>query len=220
MNCESACTGCLHGLGRARAAMEALGLIDLPAAVLGLSGQPLAANSLFKNLMPHITHRRCERLAFCDPIADTLLTQALAQPAEASDPATVRAIPIRARGEQPPMIVHFVPACGEARNVFAGASCVLIITLLKAPLVPGAEVLQGLFDLTPAEARVARGIAAGQTVVAIADGFGLSRETVRSQLKAVLGKTRLVRQAELVALLAGCICPAGSARMPRVLPSS
>ncbi len=192
-----------NGLERARAAIEALGLIDLPAAVLGPRGQPLAANGLFENLMPHITHKRCERLAFCDAIADALFTEALTQPARVSAPDAVRAIPIRARGEQPPMIVHFISVQGKARNVFAGASCVLIVTQLKPPLVPGTEVLQGLFDLTPAEARVARGIGGGQTVEAIAEGFGLSRETVRSQLKAVLGKTGFVRQAELVALLAG-----------------
>ena len=195
------------GLERARTAIEAFGLIDLPAAVLGLRGQPLAANGLFKNLMPHITHKRCKRLAFCDAIADALFTEALAQPARVSGPDAVRAIPIRASGEQPPMIVHFMSGRGKARNVFAGASCVLIISLLKPPLVPGAEILQGLFGLTPAEARVARGIAEGQTVEAIAEGFGLSRETVRSQLKAVLGKTGLVRQAELVALLAGVYLP-------------
>ena len=203
MDGKSDCTSHMNGLELARAAMDALGLIDVPAAVLGLRGQPLAANSLFKNLMPHIAHRRCERLSFCDAVADALLTEALTQPAPASGPDAVRAIPIRARGEQPPMIVHFMPACGGAQDVFAGASCVLIVTLLKPPLVPGVEVLQGLFDLTPAEARVARGIAEGRTVESIAERFGLSRETVRSQLKAVLGKTGLVRQAELVALLAG-----------------
>lgn len=203
MNRKSDSTSRLNGLERARAAMEGLGLIDLPAAVLGLGGQPLAANTSFKNLMPHITHRRCGRIAFCDAFADALFAEALTQPVPASGPDTVRAIPIRARGEQPPMIVHFMCVRGKARNIFTGASCVLVVTLLKRPSVPGVEVLQGLFDLTPAEARVARGIAEGQTVEAIAEGFGLSRETVRSQLKAVLGKTGLVRQAELVALLAG-----------------
>jgi DNA-binding CsgD family transcriptional regulator len=203
MNCESGCNERLDGLERARAAMEALGLIDLPAAVLGLRGRPLAANALFKDLMPHITHGCRDRLAFSDAIADALFAEALSQSVRASGPNAVRAIPIRARGELPPMIVHFMPAGGDAQDIFAGASCVLIVTLLRPPLVPEAEVLQGLFDLTPAEARVARGIAEGQTVEAIAEAFGLSRETVRSQLKAVLGKTGLVRQAELVALLAG-----------------
>src|SRR5258708_31695417 len=99
-------------------------------------------------------------------MADALFIEALAQPARVSVPDGVGGIPIRASGEQPPMIVHFMSGRGKARNVFAGASCVLIISLLKPPLVPGAEILQGLFGLTPAEARVARGIAEGQTVEA------------------------------------------------------
>ncbi len=69
--------------------------------------------------------------------------------------------------------------------------------------VPKAEVLQGLFDLTPAEARVARGIAECQSVEGIADLLGVSRETIRTQLKAVLAKTGTGRQVELAALLAG-----------------
>jgi DNA-binding CsgD family transcriptional regulator len=192
-----------NGLEHAWAAIEVLGLVDLPAALLGLRGQPLAANSLFKELMPYITHKRFDRLAFCDATADALFTEALMQPVPTSAPGTVRAIPIRARGEQPPMIIHFMPVRGEAQSVFVGASCVLIITPLKHQVVPKAEVLQGLFDLTPAEARVARGIGEGRTVEALAETFGLSRETIRSQLKVVLGKAGLGRQADLVAMLAG-----------------
>jgi DNA-binding CsgD family transcriptional regulator len=68
-------------------------------------------------------------------------------------------------------------------------------------------VLQGLFDLTPVEARVARGIAERQTVAAMALAFGTSRATVRTQLRAVLAKTGLRRQAELANLLAGVQLP-------------
>ena len=203
MNSESASTLRQSGLERARAAIEVLGLIDLPAAVLGPRGQPLAANRLFKSLMPQIAHERRERLSFCDAAADALFAEALAQPIQASAPDAVRSIPIRARGGQPPMIVHFMSVRGEAQNVFFGASCILVITPLKHQVVPKAEVLQGLFDLTPAEARVARGIGEGRTVEALAETFGLSRETIRSQLKTVLGKAGLGRQADLVAMLAG-----------------
>jgi DNA-binding CsgD family transcriptional regulator len=79
----------------------------------------------------------------------------------------------------------------------------LIATPVDRGSVPTAEVLQGLFDLTPAEARVARGIGEGRTIDAIALASGVTRETVRTQLAAVLAKTGLNRQAELVALLSG-----------------
>ena len=75
--------------------------------------------------------------------------------------------------------------------------------------MPDAELIAGLFDLTPAEARVARGVAEGLTLDAIGNKASISRETVRSQLKAVLAKTGVNRQADLAALLAGL-------RLPRV----
>jgi len=79
----------------------------------------------------------------------------------------------------------------------------MIVTPVDKARVPSADLLQGLFDLTPAEARVARGIGEAQSVEAIAELIGTSRETVRTQLKAVLAKTGASRQSELVSLLAG-----------------
>ena len=69
--------------------------------------------------------------------------------------------------------------------------------------VPAAEVLTALFDLTPAEARIARKIAEGRTVKEIADAGNLSVETVRGQLKTVLAKTGVDRQTDLALLLTG-----------------
>jgi DNA-binding CsgD family transcriptional regulator len=187
---------------RPRAAAEALGLIGLAAAVLGPRGQPLAVNRLFEKLMPGVARERGERLTLADAAADALFAEALARPLPPSaDP--VRLIPIRGSSERPPMIVHVVPLRGTAYEIFAGAAGILIVTPLKPQAAPDAAVLQGLFDLTPAEARVARGIGEGLTVEAIAEAFGLSRETIRSQLKAVLGKTGVGRQADLVGMLAG-----------------
>ena len=58
-----------------------------------------------------------------------------------------------------------------------------------------------MFGLSPAEARVASGIAGRQTLEAIARDFGISRETVRSQLKTVFAKTGAKRQLDLAVLL-------------------
>jgi len=59
--------------------------------------------------------------------------------------------------------------------------------------------------LTPAEARIALGIARGDALAAIAKAHGISIATVRTQLKSVFAKTGTHRQAQLVALLAGTI---------------
>jgi DNA-binding CsgD family transcriptional regulator len=91
------------------------------------------------------------------------------------------------------------------------AAALLIATPVEPRAVPGAEVLQGLFDLTTAEARIARAIGEGGTIRDIAGRCGVSHETVRNQLKAVLAKTGLRRQAELAGLLGGLDFPAGGA---------
>ena len=62
--------------------------------------------------------------------------------------------------------------------------------------------MKSLFDLTPAEARVARDLAEGKTVADIASGAGLG-STIRSHVRGVLEKTGCNRQTDVVALLAG-----------------
>jgi DNA-binding CsgD family transcriptional regulator len=57
--------------------------------------------------------------------------------------------------------------------------------------------------LTPAEARVARGIAVGKTLDDLASDGGTSRNTIRTQLYRVMEKTGCTRQVEVAGLLAG-----------------
>jgi DNA-binding CsgD family transcriptional regulator len=80
---------------------------------------------------------------------------------------------------------------------------VLILTPVTAAQAPPVELVRSLFDLTPAETRVARAIAAGGSVEDIAAAANLSVNTIRSQLNRVFMKTGCTRQGELVALLGG-----------------
>jgi DNA-binding CsgD family transcriptional regulator len=190
-------------LERARAAAMALELIGLPAAVLAHNMRVVAANPRFETMIPDTVLDRRERIALADRNADALLAEALARLRRPGDAGGVRSLPIPACGDRPPVIVHLVPVRRAAHDVFSNASAILVLTPVVPAEVPTAEVLQGLFDLTAAEARVARSVAEGQTVEVIATSLGLSRETVRTQLKAVLAKTGSGRQAELAAMLAG-----------------
>jgi len=195
------------GLERARAMGDALGAIGLPAAVLKFNGRLLAANKHFESLMPSIARDRPARLSWTSHSADKLFTEAIAGLATDQLNETVKSIPIAAFGGHPPMIVHLLPICGTAHDVFSQASAIVIVTPVVPSKVPAAAVLQGLFDLTPAEGRVARGIGNGQTIEAIAGHSNVSRETVKSQLKSVLAKTGMGRQVELANLLAGLAVP-------------
>jgi DNA-binding CsgD family transcriptional regulator len=190
------------GLERARAAAEALGLIGLPAAVLSRSHRLLAANVLLEKLIPQVVQDRQSRMSLVDRRADAMLGQSLSQLQRHGD-GQVRSIPVAATPELPASIVHVVPVRGAANDIFAAASCVLVITAVGCPEIASTQVIQGLFDLTPAEARIAHGIAAGKTVDDLAREAGLAVGTVRQQLKSVFSKTGVSRQAELVGILAG-----------------
>jgi len=190
------------GFERARAQADALQVLGLPGAVLRGRGRVLAANGLFEALIPSLFQDRIERVTTTDVTADALLAEALGS-LSLADRRTVKSIPVAATLDRVPMVLHVIPVRGSARDIFTQATALLVVTPVDRAAVPTAEVLQGLFDLTPAEARVARGIGQAETIDALADATGVNRETVRSQLKAVLSKTGLARQQELVSLLAG-----------------
>lgn len=62
------------------------------------------------------------------------------------------------------------------------------------------EMLRAAFDLTPVEAEVVRALTEGQTLQQIADTRNRSVDTIRAQLKSVMGKTETRSQTELVRL--------------------
>ncbi len=189
-----------------RAAAQALETVGLPAAVLGRGGRALAMNPSCERLLQTLIIDG-RRLILTDPAADRLLGHALGE-LSAEARTSTRSIPLKAREGQPPTILHLLPIRRAAADLFAAAEALAVFTPLTAKHVPGLSVLEGLFDLTAAEARVARGIAAGSTVAGLSAEFGTSSATVRSQLKAVMSKTGTARQAELVQLLAGAALPA------------
>lgn len=187
-------------LERLRAAAEALALIGLPAAVLDTEGRVLAANALIQALNSYLVWLPKDRIALTDPAATALLQQSIA---DIGDPAatSVRSFPVRGMASGP-VVVHSIPVTGGARDLFGGGFGVLVITPVANPAAPDAALIRGLFDLTPAEARVASGIAEGLSVAQIANGSRVSSATVRAQIKAVFAKTGVSRQSQLAGLLA------------------
>jgi DNA-binding CsgD family transcriptional regulator len=84
---------------------------------------------------------------------------------------------------------------------------ILVATPLGSSQTLSGDLLNGLFDLSPAEIRAAQGLLAGKSIDDLAADLGLSRETIRSQVKAVLAKTGTSRQADLMALLSNVNTP-------------
>jgi DNA-binding NarL/FixJ family response regulator len=123
------------------------------------------------------------------------------------DTPSVRSFPVR--NADSAMIARIVPIRGAARDIFSRCAAMLMLTPVTRPEAPPVDLIRSLFDLTPAEARVAHGLAAGQTVKGIASESGTSENTVRSHVKVVLTKTGYSRQSDVVALLNG-LRPPGS----------
>lgn len=189
-------------LERARVAGETFALIGLPALVLDDYGRVISANDPSNSLGKYVRWRAHDRVSLLDTAADALMRQAM----EALDDDLVgapRSFAVRSNEADGPMIANLVPIRGAARDIFVRCAAVLVMTPVGSPQAPAIELVQSLYDLTPAEARVARGLVAGKTLEEIANDQSVSRNTVRTHLRGVMEKTGCNRQAEVVALLGG-----------------
>lgn len=191
------------GLERVVTMTKALELVGLPAAAVNAGGAAVAMNDLFDKLLPSLLTVRGGRLGMVQPKADTLLEQAFASLRSPALLTGIASIPIRRTPDHPPYILHVVPVVGGARDLFSAAAAVLLLTAVVPSAVPSANVVQGLFDLTPAEAKLAVLIAAGHSPKEAASRLSIATETARTVLKRLFDKTGVRRQTDLVSLLSG-----------------
>jgi DNA-binding CsgD family transcriptional regulator len=189
-------------LERARAASEALAAIGLAAVVLAENGKVLAANALIEASVGVVRWRAGDRFALKDSAANLLLRNALAR-TDAEAGAGALSFPVRDVETHSLNIGHVIPVRLTARDLFSRSVVVFVLAPVAAPAAPSVELVRALFDLTPMEARVARGLAGGKTVEDLAGDGGISANTVRVHVRGVLEKTGCHRQIDLVALIAG-----------------
>lgn len=183
-----------NDLERVRTAIDTLTAMGLPAAALTPSGTVVLANPQF-DAAGHIwTTRGGDRIALRDTVADRQLADGLKGAATLSVPVR------REEGGDVIAVVQIVPVRRSACDIFGRASAIVMLSEVT-DREPDGTLVQSLFDLTPAELAVARGIAAGQTIAGIAAAHGRSVHTVRGQLKSIMAKTGSTRQAELVLLM-------------------
>jgi len=181
---------------RARSTLDTLQALGLPAAAISRKGRLAIANSTFQDLIPLTFQDRASRLQVIDRDADTLLRKFLEKGAGQG-----LTIPLKAAIDRGPLLIHLVPIVGNTHDLFMMASWAMVIVPISAPKGAQASLLEGLFDLTPGEARVARALATGVELDVAAANFGVTSATVRSQLRSIFAKTGTHRQSDLVAML-------------------
>lgn len=104
-----------------------------------------------------------------------------------------------ARRGAPWLLIEAMPVTSAGNDLFEGCRAILVVSDLAHPSLTDKALLSVVFGLTNAEARLAAAICEGQDLHTVASTFGVSRQTLRSQLKVVFAKTGARRQAELVA---------------------
>jgi DNA-binding CsgD family transcriptional regulator len=188
-------------LRETQAILEALERAATPAALIGARGGLVAVNPGFEALLGQVVIRARDRVALHDERANALLQVALASLGRDCRTDT-RSIAVPSRGDSPAFIVHVLPLRRQARDLFARGQALLVVTSSERSLQLEPSLLCELYALTRAEAMVANRLLAGLSIDAIAAEHGVSRETVRSQVKKVLAKTACSSQLDLVRRLA------------------
>lgn len=104
-----------------------------------------------------------------------------------------------ARNGMPWLLVEAMPVSSASLEIFDGNRAIVVISDLTHANLTDTALLSMVFGLTNAEARLTSALCDGLDLHAVAQNFGISRQTVRVQLKSVFAKTGSRRQAELVA---------------------
>jgi DNA-binding CsgD family transcriptional regulator len=175
-------------------------MIGLPAAALTSTGRAISANAGFLSSAPRIRIGTNDAVKFESETAQLLLIEAVSNISNWQI-GIGKSIPVAGTKNEPPFVAHVVPLRGAGFDLFTGAISIMFLTPVVPNSSPAPELLQALFDLTPAEARLAGQLTQGNSIEQIALSNNLSHNTLRTHLKSVFSKTGVQRQAELVSLL-------------------
>jgi DNA-binding CsgD family transcriptional regulator len=152
-----------------------------------------------------------EHLFARSPRVTRLLTDALNQAVQSKPRATRIPLPTRGSGEADIFVTPLPTARGFARDT-RRLALLVVGHRDQVGAMPSQDDLQHLFDLTPAESRVALTLCAGRSPKEIARDLHVSVATVRSHVASLLAKTGTSRQVQLVRLLTSL--PAATPRAP------
>jgi len=186
---------------QARNMVSALSALGIAAGVLATNLRLIACNEIFQGLQSTIATTAFDRVILRDAEANTRFVAAF-EAIRVGAIGHIQSIPCRRRDDVPPSVIHLVPILGAAADIFSGGYVLAAVTPVVQDLrTPTASMLNALFDLTPAEARLTVALTAGKSLKEAAGEIGITFGTARNYLERVFRKTGAKQQSGLVALL-------------------
>lgn len=183
-------------------AVNALEMIKHAAIAIDRFGNVLEVNAAAATIFDDEFYMKGRRLIVKDSAAEQRIDALVDQLAIAPDLREVSCEPIVIRKKAgPPLVIRVLPVHPAAKIPFLGARALLVIAPPEKVRSLRQSSLMEAYRLTRAEAKIAGEIASGESVDNIATKFGVSRDTIRNQLKSVFAKTGTSRQIDLVLLL-------------------
>ncbi|MDI6027400.1 helix-turn-helix transcriptional regulator [Corticibacterium sp. UT-5YL-CI-8] len=188
-------------LERANSMTSTLQRLGLPAAVLNGAGRVLATNQSLDALDDVFLPGAFGKLLITDATANRLVQEAISAGASGSF-LSIRSIPVRGNGPVPRCVVHVLPIRRSAHDVFSNGDHLVVAAIPghRGP-APSVDLIGALFDLSPAEARLAVALCSGRKLQQFCADSGIRYSSGRTYLERIFQKTGVHRQSELVALL-------------------
>ncbi len=137
------------------------------------------------------------------PQDDIALKDAIAAAGSQRPQPVAATVLLRAPGLPPRLAeVAPLPRLGQSAHDTIQLGATVMVAFGTPRAMPAVALVQRAFGLTEAEAEIALALGDGQTIERIAEVRETSMATVRTQVKAVLAKTEVSTQAQLVGVLA------------------
>ncbi|CEJ10038.1 hypothetical protein BN1110_00309 [bacterium YEK0313] len=192
-------------LERAQATVSTLEKLALPAAVISGRGRVVASNEQFETAGDLFLPVAFGSMAVADAAANRLFQDAVLAAGSSREPL-VRSIPVRRGADHTAAVIHMLPLRRAAHDIFSQADILVLMTEVRPDgNVPPLQLLSVLFDLAPAEARLASAIAAGKSLKSTAAEMRIEYNSARTYLARIFSKTGTSQQSELVALLKSAV---------------